>query len=197
MILTTILLAAGLLSPLAPHPSHDTSATVLGWGVALSATRESTICRLQEAQRRLDNSDRMPQLITDVERALVRAINFTREQRSIETGMDSLAAAGGAVISEGGRRLYGRKIAMYDEIADLEREIRRLKQEALPDQSLVAELLDDAESIIEENNLKERIHYSLGLVGIEDHEFMNEFEAETTRVVEELQEGLQKASDAL
>ena len=111
--------------------------------------------------------------------------------------MDSLTEGGGGPGSEAGRRLVERKQLMYEEIADLEREIQRLKGEAGADQSEVSGRLDDAGRKIEDNKLKERIRYSLGLVGTSpDREYVNEFEAETTRVVEELRKELQRASDA-
>ncbi len=39
---------------------------------------------------------------------------------------------------------------------------------------------------------KERVRYSRGLVSIQDRAYMSEFEAETTRVFEELHEELER-----
>ena len=110
--------------------------------------------------------------------------------------MDRLAEARAGPGTEAGRRLFERKGTMQEEIADLEREIHRLRDEARADQREVSDRLDDALRTIEDDKLKERLRYSRGLIGIQDREFMREFEAETTRVVEELREELQRASDA-
>ena len=82
---------------------------------------------------------------------------------------------------------------MHDEIADLEREILRLSSEA---QGEISELLDEAARTIEDDKLKERVRYSRGIIGFRDREYVREFEAETTRIVEELQEELQGVSTA-
>lgn len=100
--------------------------------------------------------------------------------------MDRLAEARGGPGSEAGRRLFERKLAMQEEVADLEGEIQRLRDEARADQREVSDRLDDALRTIEDDKLKERVHYSRGLIGIRDIAYAREFEAETTRVVEEL-----------
>ena len=165
--------------------------------VAPSETAESALARLEEAQRRLEQ-DRMEQLATGVDEARARAADLAREQRDIEAEMDRHRLGTSARPGPGaGRRLFDRKEAMQEEIADLEREIHRLRDEARADQREVSDRLDDAARTIADDKLKERVRYSRGLIGIQDREFMREFEAETTRVVEELQEELQRASDAI
>ena len=112
--------------------------------------------------------------------------------------MDRLAEASRGPGSEAGLRLFLRlfdlKEAMYDEIADLEQEILRLSSEA---QGEISERLDEAARTIKDDKLKERVRYSRGLIGVQDREYMREFEAETTRIVEELQTELWSASRAL
>ena len=108
--------------------------------------------------------------------------------------MKRLAEARSGPGSEAGRRLFERKEAMHDEIADLEREILRLSSGA---QGEASNRLNDAANTIDDENLKERVRYSRGLIGIQDREYMREFEAETSRIVEELQEELESASRAV
>ena len=55
----------------------------------------------------------------------------------------------------------------------------------------------EAATTIRDDMLKERFRYSRGLIGVRDREYTREFEAETTRVVEELAEELQRAVDAI
>ena len=122
------------------------------------------------------------------------AAHLVREQHYIEESMKRLAEARSGPGSEAGRRLFERKEAMHDEIADLEREILRLSSGA---QGEASDRLNDAANTIDDENLKERVRYSRGLIGIQDREYMREFEAETSRIVEELQEELESASRAV
>lgn len=115
-----------------------------------------------------------------------RAEDLARAQRDIEAGMDRLAESKGGPGSEAGRRLFERKKAMHGEVADLEQEIVRLRGETRADQREASDRLDDAASTIDDDHLKERVRYSWGLIGIQDREYTMEFEAETTRIVEEL-----------
>ena len=165
-------------------------------GSAATADANSALDRLEEAQRRLER-DRVDRLRNDVEEAQERAADLAREQRDIEADMDRLAEANGGPGTDAGRRLFERKEVMHEEIADLEREIERLKSAARSDQRETWDRLQDATSTIQEDKLKERVRYSRGLIGFRDPEFAREFEAETTRIVEKLEEELERASDAV
>ena len=156
----------------------------------LQATRAERLAELRALMER----DLQERLGTQVEVALGRALYLVREQRGIEADMQSLIEARGGPGSEAGRRLFEAKEAMHDEIADLEREILRLSSEARGE---ISERLDEAARTIEDDKLKERVRYSRGLIGVQDREYTREFEAETTRIVEELQGELQSASDAI
>ena len=126
----------------------------------------------------------------DVEEAVARAATLAREQRDMEADMNRLAETGGVPDRQTQRHLlFERKDAMHDEIADLEREIDRLMSESWRDQRAASRRLDQAGGTIVDNVLKERVRYSQGLIG-QDREYMREFEAETTRIVEQLLEDL-------
>ncbi|MCH7855129.1 MAG: hypothetical protein IIB37_00130 [Gemmatimonadetes bacterium] len=174
----------------------DMRRAAAGSGSAATANAESALDQLEDATRRLQR-DRQERLATDVEDARSRAEDLAREQRDIEAGMDRLAEARLGPGSEAGRRLFERKEAMHDEIADLEREIDRLTADARANQRDAAERLEEAGDVIEDDKLKERVRYSRGLIGTQDREYTREFEAETTRIVEELQEQLERANDAI
>ena len=163
--------------------------------VAPFATVESAPDRLEEAERRLERD--MERLSTDVEEAQARAVDLAREQRDIEADMNRVGEANSGPDSEAGRRLFERKEAMNDEIADLEREIDRLTSIARAYQRDASDRLSEAATMIRDDKLKERVRYSRGLIGVQDREYTREFEAETTRIVEDLQEALQRASDAI
>ena len=155
-----------------------------------SVTVRPALTRLEAATRQMERV-RITRLSTGIENALARAQDLAREQRDVEASMDRLAEANLGPGSEAGRRLFDRKEAMYDEVADLEREIDRLMSESWRDERAAADQLDVARGTIVDNKLKERVRYSRGLIGFDDREYAREFEAETTRVVEELQEKME------
>jgi hypothetical protein len=165
-------------------------------GNAATADANSALDRLEEVQRRLER-DQMDRLRTDIEETQERAEELVREQRDIERDMDRLAETGNGPGSEAGARLFERKETMNEEIADLEREIDRLTSDARADQREASERLREAATTIRDDKLKERVRYSRGLIGVQDREYTNEFESETTRIVEELQEELERATDAI
>ncbi len=156
-----------------------------------SVTVRPAPTRLEAATRQLERV-RITRLSTGIEKALARAQDLAREQRGIEVSMDLLAEARLGPGSETGRRLFDRKEAMYDEVVDLEREIDRLMSESWRDERAAANQLDAAGGTIVDNKLKERVRHSRGLIGFDDREYAREFEAETTRVVEELQEKMER-----
>ena len=184
--------AARRLQEAAPDMRRSAAAS----GSAATADANSALDRLEETMRRLER-DRMERLSTDVEEAQARAAELAREQREVADDMDRLAEAKGQPGSEAGRRLFERKEAMIEEIGDLRREIDRLRSDARADQREASERLDDAARTIEDEKLWDRVRYSRVLIGTEDREYTREFEAETTRIIEELQEELQRASDAI
>jgi hypothetical protein len=165
-------------------------------GSSATANAASALDRLEDAQRRLER-DRVDRLRSDVEEAQERAEDVVQDQRNIEEDMNRLGADGTGAGSPAGRDLFERKEALNEEIADLEREIDRLSADARADQREASDQLRAAGDTIENAKLKERVRYSRGLIGNEDREYTREFEAETTRITEELEEALDGASDAI
>ncbi len=108
--------------------------------------------------------------------------------------MKSIAEARSGPGSEAGRRLFERKEAMHDEIVDLEREILRLSSEA---QGEALDRVNGAASRSDEDKSTERVLEARGRIGSQDREYTRECEAETSRIVEELQEELGKPSTGL
>ena len=165
-------------------------------GSAATADANSALDRLEDVQRRLAR-DRKDRLQRDIEETQRRAEDLVREQRDMEADMNRLGEASGGPGTEAGRRLFERKEAMNEEVADLEREIDRLASDARADQRDASERLREASTTIRDDKLKERIRYSRGLIGSQDGEYTNEFEAETTRIIEELEQELERAIDAI
>ena len=160
-----------------------------------SADASSALDRLEEARRRLER-DRVSRLREDTEEAVQRAQDLADEQREIQDQMARLGEDG-QDIRESARRLFERKEAMAEELADLESQIDRLSRDARSDQQATADRLVEAAESIRDNKLKERVRYSRGLIGTRDQDYTSEFEAETTRAIDELQEHLEEAVDAV
>ena len=165
-------------------------------GRAATADANSALDRLEEAQRRLEQ-DRIDRLRSDIQETQERAAELASEQRDIQADMDRLGQAGGGPGTPAGRRLFERKEAMNEEIADLEREIDRLDGAARVDQREASDRLREAATTIRDDKLKERVRYSRGLIGVQDREYTSEFEGETTRILEELEQELERASQAI
>lgn len=165
-------------------------------GSAATADANSALDRLEDATRRLER-DRQERLSTDVEEAQARAEDLAREQREVAADMNRLAEERGRAGSAAGQRLFERKEEMVEEVADLRREIDRLRSDARANQREASERLDDAARTIEDDKLWDRVRYSRTLIGQVDTAYVREFEAETTRITEELQEELQRASEAI
>jgi len=161
-----------------------------------SADAGSALDRLEEARRRLER-DRVSRLREDAEEALRRTQDLAAEQREIQDQMARLGEEGDGDIREAARRLFERKEAMAEELADLESQIDRLSSDARSDQRETSDRLKEAANSIRDNKLKERVRYSRGLIGTRDQDYTGQFEAETTRAVDELQQRLEEAVEAV
>ena len=156
----------------------------------------SALDRLEEARRRLERN-RVGRLREDTEDALRRAREMAEEQRRIGRQMSQLAEKEGAALQESARRLFERKESMAEELRDLEGQIDRLGGDARPSQRAAAERLAEAANSIRDNKLKERVRYSRGLIGTGDQDYTRQFEAETQRAFDELEDRLGQAVDAV
>ena len=161
-----------------------------------SADASSALDRLEEARRRLAR-DRVDRLREDTEEALQRTQDLASEQREIQDQMARLGDEDGGDIRASARRLFERKEAMAEELADLESQIDRLSSDARADQRAASDRLKEAANSIRDNKLKERVRYSRGLIGTRDQDYTKQFEAETTRAVDELQQRLEGAVGAV
>ena len=179
-----------------PAPAPVVASSATAEAIRLDRTaRELAPVRSPLEQRRLERI-RSGRLATDIEEAQARAEAMAREQRDIVADMDRLVEQRGGPTSEAAGRLFDRKEAMAEEIAELDQEIGRLGGETRTSQREWSDRLEEARRTIEDDKLLERVRYSRGLIGVQDREYTREFEAETTRIIEELLEELRRASDA-
>ena len=165
-------------------------------GNAGVADAASALDRLEEARRRLER-DRVDRLRDDAADAARRAAALAEEQRGIQQQMDRLAEQEGAALQEAARRLFERKEAMTQELRDLEGQIDRLSADARASQREASDQLKEAATSIRDNKLKERVRYSRGLIGAGDQDYTREFETETQRGLDELEDRLERAVEAV
>ena len=165
-------------------------------GSSSVADAASALDRLEEARRGLERN-RVSRLREDTEDALGRAREMAEEQRGISRQMSELAEKEGAALQQSARRLFERKESMAEELRDLEGQIDRLGGDARSSQRAAAERLAEAANSIRDNKLKERVRYSRGLIGTGDQDYTRQFEAETQRAFDELEDRLGQAVDAV
>jgi len=154
----------------------------------------SALDRLDEAQRRLKR-DQQDRLEEDIQNAQQRADELARTQAQIERDMQRLDEV--AEPGELARRLMEQKESMWREVGQLRSDLEGLSQDSRADQRDASDRLREAANSIRDNKLEERVRYSRGLIGARDEEYIGEFEAETTRAIEDLQGRLRQAEGAV
>jgi uncharacterized protein DUF4175 len=158
------------------------------------AEANAALDRIEEARRRLKR-DQTDRLTMDVQDAQRRVDELARTQEGVERDMQRLEGA--VDPQELARRLMERKEAMWREVGDLKNELNRLADESRAEQRDASERLREASQSIVDNKLEERVRYSRGLVGARDQDYIREFEGETGRAIEDLQQRLQEAGQAI
>ncbi len=160
--------------------------------------------RLREARRLLDRNRRQ-QLGRDMEELQERAARVSRMQSRIEQQVGELAAGqedeGGqepGSLSEQERadlvqRIMERKDSLTDEVAGLEAQLNRMSQGARNDQPETARKLRESATVIRDEQLKEKIRYSKGVLAGRDAEFARLFENQIRQDIDEVAERIADA----
>ena len=159
--------------------------------------------KLREARRLLDRNQRQ-QLGRDMEELQERAERVSQMQGRIEEQIGELAGQEG----EDGRRRSGltarerselierimeRKDRLTDEVAGLEAQLNRMTKSARGDQPEAARKLQASAEVIRDEQLKEKIRYSKGVLAGRDAEFARLFESQIRRDIDELTERIADA----
>ena len=166
-----------------------------GRGNEGAADARSALDRLRAARRLLER-DQSGRVERDAQDALRRSEQLIEEQ--LEVAGESVDISGSdQVTSERMRRLIERKNEMFQEVADLERQIDQMSADASSEQEQAAESFDEALRNIRDNKIKERIQYSRGLPGARSPDFTRDFEQQTTDHLMELRDQLRQASEAV
>ncbi len=160
-----------------------------------SAQGQAALERLREARRLLEEN-RSAGLQREVDDALRRAERLAEEQQDVISDVERLGDAGNYA-SERMRRLIERKEEMASEIADLEAQLDRLARESRSDQRDASRKLQEAANSIRDDKLEEKVLYSRGVVQQRSQEYARNFEEQIERDLENLQERIEAARDAI
>ena len=163
--------------------------------------------KLREARRLLDRNQRQ-QLGRDMEELQERASRVSSMQSRIEEQVDSLSGPEG---EDGQRRselsarersdlierIMERKDRLTDEVAGLEAQLNRMSQGARNDQPETARKLRESATIIRDEQLKEKIRYSKGVLAGRDPEFARLFENQIRQDIDDVTERIAEARDSV
>ena len=163
--------------------------------------------KLREARRLLDRNQRQ-QLGRDMEELQERADRVSRMQSRIEEQVGELAGREGedgqtrSGLSARERadlveRIMERKDRLTDEVAGLEAQLNRMSQGARSDQPETARKLRESATIIRDEQLKEKIRYSKGVLAGRDPEFARLFENQIRQDIDDVTERIAEARESV
>ena len=161
--------------------------------------------QLREARRLLDRNQRQ-QLGRDMEELQERANRVSQMQSRIEEQVGELAGREGEdgqrrselsarERSELIERIMERKDRLTDEVAGLEAQLNRMSQGARNDQPETARKLRESATIIRDEQLKEKIRYSKGVLAGRDPEFARLFENQIRQDIDDVTERIAEARE--
>ncbi len=159
--------------------------------------------KLRDARRLLDR-DRRQQLGRDLEELEQRAQRVSDMQRRIEEQVEDLAGQEGEdgrrrsdltarERSESIERIMERKDRLTDEVAGLEAQLNRMTRSAREEQPEAARKLQASAEVIRDEQLKEKIRYSKGVLAGRDAEFARLFEGQIRQDIDEVMERIAEA----
>jgi hypothetical protein len=151
-----------------------------------------------ERARRLLERNREFQLASEMEDLEERAQRARRLQERIQQEVSQLdPAAGEGAGSERMEQILEQKDELGREVGELESQIDRVARQARSGQKDAARRLGEASESIRENQLKEKIRYSKGVVRGRSPEYAERFENEISSDLDEMNEKLAEAGKAV
>ena len=163
--------------------------------------------KLRDARRLLDRNRRQ-QLGRDMEELQQRAERVSQMQSRIEEQVEDLAGQEG----EDGRRrsdltarerselierIMERKDRLTDEVGGLEAQLNRMTRSARDEQPEAARKLQASAEVIRDEQLKEKIRYSKGVLAGRDAEFARLFEGQIRQDIDEVTERIAEARESV
>jgi hypothetical protein len=185
--------------------SANRSSGEIGPGTeALEQLREAR--RLLEKNREFEMSSEMQDLSERAERArrmqeritsAVGELGGQSEQAQGQQGQQGQRGGRGGESNEQVARILSEKDELEREVGELESQIDRVARHARGSEKDAARSLSEAAESIRENQLKEKIRYSKGVVRGRSPEYAQRFEQEIGGDIEEMQERIGEAKRSL
>ena len=175
--------------------SANRSSGEIGQGTeALEQLREAR--RLLERNREFEMSSEMDDLTERAERARRMQERITSQVGELPAQSEE-SRSGRGESSEQVGQILGEKDELEREVGELESQIDRVARQARGAEKDAARSLSEAAESIRENQLKEKIRYSKGVVRGRSPEYAKRFEEEIGGDIEEMQERLGEAKQSM
>ena len=163
--------------------------------------------KLRDARRLLDRNRRQ-ELGRDMEELQQRAERVAQMQSRIEEQVEDLAGQEGddgrrrsdltaRQRSELIQRIMERKDRLSDEVGGLEAQLNRMTRSARDEQPEAARKLQASAEVIRDQQLKEKIRYSKGVLAGRDAEFARLFEGQIRQDIDEVTERIAEARQSV
>ncbi|HEX2464374.1 MAG TPA: DUF4175 family protein [Thermoanaerobaculia bacterium] len=176
--------------------SANRSSGEIGQGTeALEQLREAR--RLLERNREFQMSSEMDDLTERAERARRMQERITSQVGELPAQSEESRSGGRGESSEQLGRILGEKDELEREVGELESQIDRVARQARGAEKDAARSLSEAAESIRENQLKEKIRYSKGVVRGRSPEYAKRFEEEIGGDIGEMQERLGEAKRSM
>jgi hypothetical protein len=151
--------------------------------------------QLREARRLLDRN-RSARLERDAEETLRRVEQLAEQQRDMIADVNDLSNDL-RERREAAPPLQERKEGMAEEVAEIEAELDRMAREARQEQQDASRMLEAAARSIRDNQLREKLLWSRGVIQDRSSEYVQNLEAQIETDVDELRQLVQHGVDAI
>jgi hypothetical protein len=160
-----------------------------------AAQGSSALEQLREARRRLERT-REGRLTRDIEDARQRAERLLEQEQRMMQELERLNPTD----PDAGERLQqmiDRKSAMAEEVGELEQQLDQAARDSRRDQTEASRRLTEAAGSIRDNQLKEKLLYSRGVIQGRSQDYARNFEEQIRTDLEELRDKVNEAAGAL
>jgi hypothetical protein len=159
------------------------------------AMGNAALDQLREARRQLER-DKTGRLQRDTQAALERTRRLLQQQEGMTECVEKLDTTDSGY-SDALRGIQQAKERMGTEVGSLETELEQLARESQRDQPEASRDLQRAAGLIRDNQIREKILYSRGVVQQRSKEYARNFEEHIEGTLQQLEEQLEEAQAAI
>ncbi|MEE8062317.1 MAG: DUF4175 family protein [Gemmatimonadales bacterium] len=159
------------------------------------AVGNAALDQLREARRQLER-DKSGRLQRDTRAALDRTRRLLRQQERMTERVEKLDPTDPGYV-DALRGIQQAKERMASEVGNLEAELEQLARDSRRDQPEASRKIQEAAGLIRDNQIREKILYSRGVVQQRSKEYARNFEEHIEGTLLELEEQLEEAQTAI